>query len=66
MEREKLKQIANGAIDEYFESMESRIDDMIDDIVHKIIDNHEIEDEDDIDYLKAKIRHGIFLKWNKD
>lgn len=61
MDREKLKQIANAAIDEYLKTIES----VIDDIVSKIIENHAIEDDDDIDYLKAKIRHGI-LKWNEN
>lgn len=66
MDRENLKQIAKDAIDEYFKIIESVIDDMIDDIVYKIIENHEIEDVDDIDYLKTKIRHGIFLKLDEN
>ncbi len=66
MDREKLKQIAKDAIDEDFKIIELVIDDIIDDIVHKIIENHEIEDVDDIDYLKTKIKHGIFLKWDEN
>jgi len=58
MDRDKLKQLGENAIEEYFEG----IDHVIEDIVSKIVEEHKIEDEDDIDYLKAKIRLGI-LKW---
>lgn len=58
MDRGKLKQLANDAIEDYFEG----IDSVIDNIVYKIVEEHKIEDEDDIDYLKAKVRLGI-LKW---
>ena len=56
MERDELKQLANEAIEEYLQC----IDLIVGSIVSKIVDEHKIEDEDDIDYLKAKIRHGIF------
>lgn len=52
---EKLKELAENAIENYFEG----IDSVVDDIVSKIVDENKIEDDDDIDYLKAKIRHGI-------
>ena len=55
MDREKLKQLAKDVIEDYFEG----IDSMVDDIVSKMVEEYKIEDEDDIDYLKTKIRHGI-------
>ncbi len=58
MDRDKLKKVAEDAIEDFFEDINS----VIDDIVYKIVDEYKIEDEDDIDYLKAKIRLGI-LKW---
>jgi NAD-specific glutamate dehydrogenase len=58
MDRDKLKEVAEDAIEDFFEG----IDSVIDNIVYKIVDEHKIEDEDDIDYLKAKVRLGI-LKW---
>lgn len=58
MEREKLKQLAEDAIEDFFEG----IDSIVEDIICKIVDEHNIEDEDDIDYLKEKVRLGI-LKW---
>ena len=58
MDRDKLRQVAEDAIEDFFED----IDSVIDNIVYKIVDEHKIEDEDDIDYLKAKVRLGI-LKW---
>ena len=58
MDRDKLKQLTENAIENYFEC----IDSVIDNIVSKIVDENKIEDEDDIDYLKAKVRLGI-LKW---
>lgn len=58
MDRDKLEQLAENAIEDYFEG----IDSVVDGIVSKIADEHKIEDEDDIDYLKAKVRLGI-LKW---
>lgn len=58
MDRDKLKELAENAIEDYFET----IDSVIDNIVSKMVDEHKIEDEDDIDYLKAKVRLGI-LKW---
>lgn len=58
MDREKLKQLAESAIEDYFEG----IDSVVDGIVYKIVEEHKIEDEDDIDYLKAKVRISI-LKW---
>lgn len=58
MDRDKLKQLAESAIEDYFEG----IDSVVGGIVSKIVDEHKIEDEDDIDYLKAKVRLGI-LKW---
>ena len=60
MDRDKLKQLGENAIEEYFEG----IDPVIEDIVSKIVEEHKIEDEDDIDYLEAKIRLGI-LKWEE-
>ncbi len=58
MDRDELKKVAEDAIEDFFEG----IDSVIDDIVYKIVEQYKIEDEDDIDYLKAKIRLGI-LKW---
>ena len=58
MDREKLKELAENAIEDYFEG----IDSVVNDIVAKMVDEHKIED-DDTDYLKTKIRHGI-LKWD--
>ena len=58
MDRDKLKQLAENAIADYFEGIES----VVDDIVSKIADEHKIEDEDDIYYLKVNVRLGI-LKW---
>lgn len=60
MDRDKLRQLGENAIEEYFEG----IDPVIDDIISKIVEEHKIEDEDDIDYLKTKIRLGI-LKWEE-
>lgn len=58
MDRDKLKELTENAIEDYFEG----IDVVIDNIVSKIVDDHKIEDEEDIDYLKTKVRLGI-LKW---
>lgn len=58
MDRDKLKQLAESAIEDYFEG----IDSIVGEIVSKIVDEHKIDDDDDIDYLKAKVRLGI-LKW---
>lgn len=58
MDRDKLEQLAENVIEDYFEG----IDSVVDGIVSKIADEHKIEDEDDIDCLKAKVRLGI-LKW---
>lgn len=58
MDRSKIKQLGEDAIENYFEC----IDSVIDNIVSKIVEENKIEDEDDIDYLKAKVRLGI-LKW---
>lgn len=58
MYRDKLKELAENAIEDYFEG----IDSVVDNIVYKMVEEHKIEDEEDIDYLKAKIRLGI-LKW---
>lgn len=55
MDKDKLKGLANDAIDNYFDS----IDSVIDDIVSKIAEEHGIEGEDDIKYLKTKITNGI-------
>ncbi len=60
MDRDKLRQLGENAIDEYFEG----IGPVIEDIVSKIVEEHKIEDENDIDYLKTKIRLGI-LKWEE-
>ncbi len=60
MDRDKLKQLAENVIEDYFECIVS----VVDNIVSKIVDEYKIEDEDDIDYFKAKVRHGI-LKWNE-
>lgn len=55
MDKEKLKILAESAIKDYFET----IDSMVEDIVSKIAEEYEIEDGDDINYLKTKIRRGI-------
>lgn len=55
MNVEKLKELANDAIDNYFDN----IDSVIDNIVSKIAEEHHIEDDDDIKYLKTKISSGI-------
>ena len=55
MDREKLKELAESAIEDYFESIDSVVSDM----VSKIVDEHKIEDKYEIDYLKTKIRRGI-------
>ena len=62
MDMEKLKDIAENAIVGYFEG----IDSVVDDIVSKIVDEHKIEDEYKIDYLKTKIRRGILKFDQKD
>lgn len=60
MDREKLKEFANDAIEKYF----GDIDSVIDNIVSKMADDNGIEDDDDINYLKIKIKRGI-LKWDE-
>lgn len=55
MNVEKLKGLANDAIDNYFENVDS----VIDNIVSKIAEEHCIEDDGDIKYLKTKIERGI-------
>lgn len=55
MDMDELKKLANDAIEDYFKG----IDSIVDGIVYKIIKENKIEDEDDIDYLKAKVRHCI-------
>lgn len=58
MDRDKLNQLVENAVADYFECIES----IVDNIVSKIVDEQKIEDEDDIDYLKLHVRLGI-LKW---
>jgi predicted Zn-dependent protease with MMP-like domain len=58
MDKDKLEQLAENAIADYFEGIES----IVDNIVSKIADEQKIEDEDEIYYLKVHVRLGI-LKW---
>ncbi len=55
MNAEKLKELADKAIDNYFEN----IDSVLDNIVSKIAEEHGIEDDGDIKYLRTKIERGI-------
>ena len=59
MDREKLTLLAEGAIVEYFDNL----DNVVEEIVSKIVDANKIED-DDIAYLKNHIMRGI-LKFDK-
>ena len=58
MDKNKLTRLADDAIDDYFDN----IDSVVDSITSKIIDTHGIEDDNDIKFLKEKVRRGI-LKW---
>lgn len=60
MDKEILKKLANNAIEEFFDT---GIDDIVNNIVDKIIENNCIKDENDITYLRTKIKRGI-LKWD--
>lgn len=60
MDREKLTLLAEDAVVEYFVN----VDDVVEKIVSKIVDDHKIEDDDDITYLKNRIMRGI-LKFDK-
>lgn len=55
MNVEKLKELADEAIDNYFDN----IDSVVDNIVSKIAEEHNIEDDNDIKYLKTKISRGV-------
>lgn len=56
MNRKKLTDLADNAIDNYFES---DIDDIVNNMVNKIIESENIDDEDDIKYLRMRIKRGI-------
>lgn len=56
----KLKQLAEEAVDNFFEI---GIDDVVDNIVGKIAETEHIDEEDDINYLKNLIKKSI-LKWD--
>lgn len=56
MEKERLIDLADNAIDNYFES---DMDDIINNIVDKIIERENIQDEDDIRFLRVRIKRGI-------
>lgn len=58
MDKNELTRLADDVIDDYFDN----IDSVVDSITSKIIDAHGIEDNNDIKFLKEKVRRGI-LKW---
>lgn len=60
MDKDRLDQLANGAVVDYFDN----IDSVVDKIVSKIIDDNKIEDEDDIAYIRKKITRCV-LKWDR-
>ncbi len=60
IDKELLDQLAEGAIEDYF----GDIDSVVEGIVNKLMETYDIDDEDDIKYLKNKIMRGI-LKLDK-
>lgn len=59
-DRRKLKQLADYAVEEFFDV---GIDDLVNNMVNKIVDTEHIDNKDDIAYLKILIERGI-LKWS--
>ncbi len=55
IDKELLDQLAEASIEDYFED----IDSIVELIVNKLIETYDIEDDDDIKYLKDKIMRGI-------